>query len=165
MSTLKQRIGDEVKAAMRKQDKPRLGVLRLLSAAIKQREVDQREELDDTAVLAVLDKLSKQHRDAIEQFSAAGRDDLVQKETFELGVVQEFLYHAQLKGAVIPAAAAGRGGTAGAGAGGRGRVRRGLHAGHGQGHGPAQAKSPGPGRHGPGQRPGQTGIKLIPTHP
>ena len=91
MSTLKQRIGDEVKAAMRKQDKPRLGVLRLLSAAIKQREVDQREELDDTAVLAVLDKLSKQHRDAIEQFSAAGRDDLVQKETFELGVVQEFL--------------------------------------------------------------------------
>lgn len=102
MSTLKQRIGDEVKAAMRKQDKPRLGVLRLLSAAIKQREVDQREELDDTAVLAVLDKLSKQHRDAIEQFSAAGRDDLVQKETFELGVVQEFLPQ-QLGGAELQA--------------------------------------------------------------
>jgi uncharacterized protein YqeY len=76
---------------MRAQDKARLGVLRLVTAAIKQREVDERIELDDTAVLAVLDKMSKQRRESIEQFSAAGRQDLVDQEEFELGILQEFL--------------------------------------------------------------------------
>ena len=91
MSTIKQLISDDVKTAMRNKDKERLGVLRMLSAAIKQKEVDERVELDDTGTLAVLDKLAKQHRDAITQFRDAGRTDLVEKETYELGVVQEYL--------------------------------------------------------------------------
>lgn len=91
MSTIKQRISDDVKTAMRNKDKERLGVLRMLSAAIKQKEVDERVELDDTGTLAVLDKLAKQHRDAIAQFQDAGRTDLVEKETYEMGVVQEYL--------------------------------------------------------------------------
>jgi uncharacterized protein YqeY len=91
MSTIKQRISDDIKAAMRSQDKKRLGVLRMLSAAIKQKEVDERVELDDTGTLAVLDKLAKQHRDAIAQFRDAGRTDLVEKETYELEVVREYL--------------------------------------------------------------------------
>jgi uncharacterized protein YqeY len=89
--SLKARITEDVKNAMRAQDKARLGVLRLVTAAIKQREVDERIELDDTAVLAVLDKMSKQRRESIEQFSAAGRRDLVDQEEFELGILQEFL--------------------------------------------------------------------------
>jgi uncharacterized protein YqeY len=89
--SLKARITEDVKNAMRAQDKARLGVLRLVTSAIKQREVDERIELDDTAVLAVLDKMSKQRRESIEQFSAAGRQDLVDQEEFELGILQEFL--------------------------------------------------------------------------
>ena len=76
---------------MRAQDKGRLGTLRLISAAIKQREVDERIQLDDTQVLAVLDKMARQHRDSIAQFQSAGRQDLVQKEQFELGVVTSYL--------------------------------------------------------------------------
>lgn len=91
MSTIKQRISDDVKTAMRNKDKQRLGVLRMLSAAIKQKEVDGQAELDDSGTLAVLDKLAKQHRDAIAQFRDAGRTDLVEKETYELGVAQEYL--------------------------------------------------------------------------
>ena len=91
MSTIKQRINDDVKAAMRSRDKQRLGVLRMITAAVKQKEVDDRTELDDTATLAVLDKLAKQHRDAIEQFRDAGRTDLVEKESYELDVVREYL--------------------------------------------------------------------------
>lgn len=90
-SSPKQRIYDDVKTAMREKDKPRLGTLRLITAAIKQREVDERIELDDTAVLAVLDKMAKQYRDSIEQYRAAGRDDLVQKEVAELNIVTEYL--------------------------------------------------------------------------
>ncbi|MEX0952069.1 MAG: GatB/YqeY domain-containing protein [Gammaproteobacteria bacterium] len=90
-SSPKQRIYDDVKTAMREKDKLRLGTLRLITAAIKQREVDERIELDDTAVLAVLDKMAKQYRDSIEQYRAAGRDDLVQKEVAELNIVTEYL--------------------------------------------------------------------------
>lgn len=90
-SSLKQQINDDVKAAMRDKARDRLGVLRMINAAIKQKEVDERTELNDTAVLAVLDKMAKQHRDSIEQYQGAGRDDLVEKETFELGVVQSYL--------------------------------------------------------------------------
>ena len=91
MSELKQRINDDVKAAMRSRDKERLSTLRMIQAAIKQKEVDERIELDDTQVLAVLDKMAKQHRDSIDQFSKAGRDDLVTKETSELAVVNTYL--------------------------------------------------------------------------
>jgi uncharacterized protein len=89
--SLKQRIQDDVKSAMREKDKERLGTLRLITAAIKQKEVDERIELDDTAVLAVLDKMAKQYRDSIEQYRQAGRDDLVQKETAELNIVSGYL--------------------------------------------------------------------------
>lgn len=90
-SALKQRITDDVKQAMRAKDKERLGTLRLITAAIKQKEVDERIELDDNAVLAVLDKMAKQYRDSIQQYRDAGRDDLVEKESRELNIVTEYL--------------------------------------------------------------------------
>lgn len=91
MSDLKQRINDDVKSAMRSRDKQRLAVLRLIMAAIKQKEIDDRIELNDSQILAILDRLTKQHRDSIEQFSKAGRNDLVEKETSELEIVLEFM--------------------------------------------------------------------------
>ena len=72
-------------------DKPRLGVIRLILAAIKQREVDERIELDDAQVLAVLDKMVKQRRDSIKQYEDAGRDELAAAEAAEIGVIQAFL--------------------------------------------------------------------------
>jgi uncharacterized protein YqeY len=89
--SLKERIFEDVKAAMRAQERDRLGVLRMLTAAIKQREVDERIELDDTEVLAVLDKMCKQRRESLEQFQAAGREDLAHKEGYELGVLQSYM--------------------------------------------------------------------------
>lgn len=89
--SLKQRIQDDVKTAMRDKDKERLGTLRLITAALKQKEVDERIELDDAAVLSILDKMAKQYRDSIEQYRQAGRDDLVQKETAELNIVTSYL--------------------------------------------------------------------------
>ncbi len=91
MAQLKQRINDDVKSAMRGKDKAHLVVLRMILAAIKQKEVDERIELDDEQILAVLDKMAKQHRDSIEQFQQGGRDDLVKKENFELEIVQTYL--------------------------------------------------------------------------
>ena len=91
MSELKQRINDDVKSAMRNREKELLAVLRLITAAIKQVEVDQRIELNDQQVIAVLDKLAKQHRDSIEQYNKAERADLAEKERFELGIVQSYL--------------------------------------------------------------------------
>jgi uncharacterized protein YqeY len=88
---LKQRLQDEMKAAMKSGDKARLGVIRLINAAIKQREVDERIELDDTQVLAVLDKMLKQRRDSITQFEKAGREDLAAKERFEVSVCQSYM--------------------------------------------------------------------------
>ena len=90
-SELKQRISEDMKTAMRAKEKPRLGVIRLILAAIKQREVDERIELDDTQVLAVLDKMVKQRRDSIEQFDKAGRDELAEKERFELEIIQAYM--------------------------------------------------------------------------
>jgi uncharacterized protein YqeY len=87
----KQRIQDDVKAAMRAKDKPRLATLRLITAAIKQREVDERIELDDTQVLAILDKMIKQRRDSITQYEQAGRTDLAEQEASEIAVIQEYL--------------------------------------------------------------------------
>jgi len=89
--SLKERLSDEMKAAMKSGDKPRLGVIRLIQSALKQKEVDERVVLTDTDVLAILDKMAKQRRESIEQFKAAGRDDLEQQEAFELGVIQSYL--------------------------------------------------------------------------
>lgn len=88
---LKQRIQEEMKAAMKGGEKRRLGTIRLLLAAIKQREVDERIELNDTQILAVLDKMVKQRRDSIEQFEKAGRTELAEQEQFEIGILQEYL--------------------------------------------------------------------------
>jgi uncharacterized protein len=91
MSTLKDRITEDMKAAMRARDTERLSAVRLLLAAIKQREVDERVVLDDTAVVAVVDKLIKQRKDSVAAFAQAGRDDLVAKESAELQVLQAYL--------------------------------------------------------------------------
>ncbi|HEY5601701.1 MAG TPA: GatB/YqeY domain-containing protein [Gammaproteobacteria bacterium] len=88
---LKARINEDMKAAMRAKEKERLGVIRLIMAAIKQREVDERIELDDTQVLAVMDKMIKQRRDSIEQFSNAGREELADKERFEVELIQGYM--------------------------------------------------------------------------
>ncbi|WER47732.1 GatB/YqeY domain-containing protein [Cupriavidus sp. WKF15] len=89
--SLKARISDDMKAAMRARETERLGTIRLLQAAIKQREVDERIELDDAAVLAVVDKMLKQRKDSITQFQQAGRDDLVQKEQAEVEVLKVYM--------------------------------------------------------------------------
>jgi hypothetical protein len=88
---LKDRITDDMKAAMRAGEKDRLGTIRMIIAAIKQREVDERIQLDDAQVLAVLEKMIKQRKEAIAQFQTGGRADLVTKETAELGIVQAYL--------------------------------------------------------------------------
>jgi uncharacterized protein len=89
--TLKERITDDMKSAMRAKDAPRLLTIRGLLAALKQREVDERIELDDAAVVAIVDKLVKQRKDSIAQFGAGGRQDLVDKETAELAVLEGYL--------------------------------------------------------------------------
>jgi uncharacterized protein YqeY len=89
--SLKDRITDDMKAAMRAKDAPRLLTIRGLLAAIKQREVDERIDLDDGAVVAIVDKLVKQRKDSIEQFTAGGRQDLVDKERAELQVLESYL--------------------------------------------------------------------------
>jgi uncharacterized protein YqeY len=89
--SLKGRIQEDVKSAMRAHERDRLAALRLITAAIKQKEVDDRTELDDEQVLAVLDKMVKQRRDSLEQYSQAGRDDLAVKEQFELDLIQTYL--------------------------------------------------------------------------
>ena len=91
MSELKQRLTEDMKAAMRAKEKDLLMTIRNILAVIKQQEVDTREEVDDTAVLAIIDKLAKQRRESISQFSAAGRDDLVAQEELELGFIQTYL--------------------------------------------------------------------------
>ena len=88
---LKDRITDDMKAAMRAKDAPRLLTIRGLLAAVKQREVDERIVLDDGAVVAIVDKLVKQRKDSIEQFTAGGRQDLVDKEKVELQVLESYL--------------------------------------------------------------------------
>jgi uncharacterized protein YqeY len=90
-SALKARILDDMKAAMKAGDKSRLAVIRLISAALKQKEVDERITLSDADVIAVLDKMGKQRRESIEQYKAAGRADLAEQEGFELEVIQSYL--------------------------------------------------------------------------
>lgn len=89
--SLKQQINDDMKAAMRAKETARLGAIRLLLAAMKQREVDERIELTDSDILAIIDKMLKQRRDSISQFEAAGRQDLADSEKFEMGVLQSYM--------------------------------------------------------------------------
>lgn len=90
-SALKTSLQDEMKAAMKAGDKPRLGVIRLMLAALKQVEVDERIELDDTRVIGILDKMVKQRRESIGMYDKAGRDDLSGIEHAEINVIQTFL--------------------------------------------------------------------------
>jgi uncharacterized protein len=89
--SLKERITEDMKAAMRAKDAERLGTIRLLTAAMKQKEVDERVELDDTAVIGIVDKMLKQRKDSIEAFEKAGRQDLADKEKAEVAVLQAYL--------------------------------------------------------------------------
>ncbi|MGH8142534.1 MAG: GatB/YqeY domain-containing protein [Steroidobacteraceae bacterium] len=100
--TLKERVQEDMKAAMRAGERERLATIRLVLAAIKQREVDERITLDDAQVLAVLEKMVKQRRESIAQFQAGGRADLVAKEIAELGVIQGYM-PAQLDDAALDA--------------------------------------------------------------
>ena len=89
--TLKDRITEDMKAAMRARESERLGTIRMLQAAIKQKEVDDRVLLDDAAVIAIVDRLIKQRKDSVAAFAQAGRQDLVDKESAEIGVLQAYL--------------------------------------------------------------------------
>ena len=114
---LKERINEDMKTAMKARETARLSAIRLLLAAIKQREVDERIQLDDAAVLAVIDKMLKQRRDSIAQYQAAGRQDLVDVEQFEADLLQSYLpaglsdeeIDAAVKAAVAETGAAGPG--------------------------------------------------------
>jgi hypothetical protein len=89
--SLKDRITDDMKAAMRSGEKERLGLIRMITAAIKQREVDERITLDDTQVLSVLEKMIKQRKESLVQFQAGNRQDLVEKESAEITLLQSYL--------------------------------------------------------------------------
>lgn len=103
--SLRQQLTDDMKAAMKSGDKERLGVIRLINAALKQREVDERIEITDAIVLAVLEKMTKQRKDSITQFEAAAREDLAAVERFEMGIIQTYL-PAQMSDAELQAAVA-----------------------------------------------------------
>ena len=90
-ASLKATIADAMKAAMKAREKERLGTIRLMMSEFKRIEVDERIELDDARVLAVLDKMIKQRRDSADQYQKAGRDELAAQENYEIGVIQEFL--------------------------------------------------------------------------
>ncbi len=112
--SLKERISDDMKAAMRAKEAERLGTIRMLQAAIKQREVDERITLDDTQVMSVLEKMIKTRKEALEQFRAGAREDLAEKEAREIAQLQVYLPEqlsaAELE-AVIAAAIASTGAT------------------------------------------------------
>ena len=148
---LRDRITEEMKTAMRAGDKERLATIRLALAAIKQREVDERITLDDSQVLAVLEKMIKQRREAITQFESGGRADLVAKETAEIAVLQTYL-PAQMSDAEVDALIAEAIAATGATTikdMGKVMARR-------------EAEGPGTRRHGRGQRPDQAETRLTP---
>ncbi len=101
--TLKEQITEDMKSAMRAKEAERLGAIRLLLAAIKQREVDERITVDDAGIIAIIEKLIKQRKDSIEQFQKAGRTDLVDQESKELGILQAYM-PAQLSAAEVQSA-------------------------------------------------------------
>jgi len=91
MSDLQKQIQDAVISTMKSGDKERLKIIRLMTSSMKQIEVDERIELDDARIIAILDKMVKQRRESISQFKTAGRDDLVKQEAYEIDIIQEFL--------------------------------------------------------------------------
>jgi len=91
MSDLKKQIQDAVISAMKAGEKKRLAIIRLMTSAMKQIEIDERIELDEQRIIVILDKMVKQRRESISQFKTAGRDDLVKQESFEIDIIQEFL--------------------------------------------------------------------------
>ncbi len=107
--SLKQRLTDDMKTAMKAGEKDRLATIRLINAAIKQKEVDERVEMDDARVLAVLEKMVKQRKDSIEQFDKAGRDDLAAVERAEMAIIEQYLPakmgEAEIKAAIEAAVA------------------------------------------------------------
>ncbi|GGX83081.1 MULTISPECIES: GatB/YqeY domain-containing protein [Vogesella] len=113
--SLKARIQDDMKSAMKARETERLAAIRLLMAAIKQKEVDERIELDDTAITAVVDKMLKQRRDSISQYEAAQRQDLADKEKAEMAVLMAYLpqqlseaeIDTMIEGAILSSGAAG----------------------------------------------------------
>ena len=104
--SLKQRLTEDMKAAMKGGDKASLGVIRLVNAAIKQREVDERIELDDAQVLAVMEKMVKQRKDSVGQYEAAAREDLAAVERAEIEVIQRYLPEKMDEAAIQAAIAA-----------------------------------------------------------
>ncbi len=149
-ASLRERINEDMKAAMRAKDAPRLSAIRLLQAAIKQKEVDERITVDDTGVLGIVEKLIKQRKDSIEQFGKAGRTDLVDKEKAELDLLSMYLPQQMSEAELVAAvdAAIAEAGAAGPQA-------------HRQGHGAAQAQDCGPCGHGPGLGAGKKTAVLM----
>ena len=120
--TLKERINEDMKAAMRARDPEKLSAIRLLLAAIKQREVDERVQLDDAAVISVIDKMLKQRKDSITQYEAAGRQDLVDVERFEADLLQTYLPAGLSRDEIAVAIASAVAETGAAGPGDMGKV-------------------------------------------
>ena len=102
-SSLKERIQEDMKAALRKGDRSRLSVIRLIMAAFKQREIDEQVELDDAGIVGVLQKMTKQRRDSIEQYKAAEREDLAEQERYELEIIATYMPEALDEAAVTAA--------------------------------------------------------------
>lgn len=120
--SLKQRLTDDMKAAMKAGDKASLAVIRLINAAIKQKEVDERVELDDAAVVAVLDKMVKQRRDSVTQYEAAAREDLAQVEREEIVVIERYLPQKMGEAEIVAAIEAAVAETGAAGAADMGKL-------------------------------------------
>jgi uncharacterized protein YqeY len=126
--SLKARIGDDMKAALKARDTQRLSAVRLLLAAIKQREVDERKELADADVLAVIEKMLKQRRDSLEQYQAAGRQDLADVEAFEIGVLTGYMPQQATDAEIAAEVAAAVAATGAKGMADMGKVMAGLKA-------------------------------------
>ena len=120
--TLKERITEDMKTAMRARETARLGAIRLLLAAIKQREVDERIVLDDSAIVAVIDKMLKQRRDSIAQYEAAGRQDLADAEKLEADLLTSYMPAGLSNEEIAAAIAAAIAETGASGPGGMGKV-------------------------------------------
>ena len=140
--SLKERVSEDMKSAMRARETARLSAVRLLLAAIKQREVDERKTLSDAEVVAVIDKMLKQRRDSIEQYEAAQRQDLADAEKFEVSVLRGYMPQALCEAEIEAAVAKAIAETRGQGP-----------AGYGQGDGRAQTRAGRAGRHGRRSRP------------
>ncbi|MCZ7563073.1 MAG: GatB/YqeY domain-containing protein [Burkholderiales bacterium] len=126
--SLKARIGDDMKAALRAKESQRLSAIRLLLAAIKQREVDERKELTDADVLAVIEKMLKQRRDSIAHYQAAGRQDLADAESFEIDVLCGYMPQQASDAEIAAAVSAAIAATGAQGMADMGRVMAGLKA-------------------------------------